>query len=256
MKFTFKSNFSDALSPTLVAIVLALSSSQWVAAQELSAVGGNSTDSHLAGISDRYPSGSIRSVEIADHALTDVEQERSLVEARFADEERACYPKFFVTSCLDAAKEKRRRALAEIQQVEVEANAFKRRARVEERDKALADKAPQAAPIIKPSKEVKESNAVPKKSTPSVDQRSDRSGAPKDRDEGAAIPDRAAQHKAKLEKLNEEEAASARKRAENVAEYERKVRAAEERQREVAARKAEKERKRAAKNSSATPKGN
>jgi colicin import membrane protein len=234
-------------------VVLMLSHSHLVIAEEGAVSRQISSGLISVGIAERYPSGSIQSVDTANRALADVQQQRSHVAAGFAAEERACYPKFFVTRCIDAAKEARRRALAEIQQVEVEANAFKRRARVEERDKALADKAPQAAPIVKPAKEPKKNDAVEKKNQANPVQHSDKSDQPKRTGQASAASDRAAQHNAKLERLKAEEAAEAQKRAENVAAFEKKARKAEERQREVAARKAEKERKRAAKNSSAAP---
>lgn len=81
--------------------------------------------------------GAIHSVAEADLALVEAAENRLRVAAQFAKDERACYEKFFVTSCLDRAKEQRRNMLSTIRSVEIEANAFKRRARVEERDKKL-----------------------------------------------------------------------------------------------------------------------
>jgi len=255
-KAGFIPNMPTFLNTSLMAAVLTLSFAQPAAAQGGAVHEQSFSDSTSAGIVERYPPGSIRSVEHADRALTDVQQERARVEAEYTNEERACYPKFFVTSCVDAAKERRRHALAQIQQVEVEANAFKRRARVEERDKALAEKVPKAAPIIKPPKEAKgpkDGEAAVKENQASGEQSPIRSDGPKPASRGTATPDRAAQHNAKLEKLKEREAADTQKRAENVAAFERKAREAEQRQREVAEKKAEKERKRSAKASTAAP---
>jgi colicin import membrane protein len=205
----------------------------------------------------RYPSGSIRSVQAADQALAEMEQARSHIETNFAEDERACFSKFFVTSCMDVAKEARRQALAQIRQVEVEANAFKRRARAEERDRALAEKAAvKPAPKVRPIKEPKPSSTVQPETARNSARYSGSGKEPVPAPQGKADPDREARHKAKLEALRAEEAADAQKRAEKVAAYERKVREAEERQREIAARKAEKERKRAGNNSSATPVSN
>jgi colicin import membrane protein len=256
-KATFMPNIAGVVNATLVMLILMFSYSHIVAAQDAAVREQPSSGSIMSTIVERYPSGSIQSVTTADQALADVQQQRSQVEARFADAERACYSKFFVTSCIDSAKETRRRALIEIQQVEIEANAFKRRARVEERDKALADRASQAAPIATPAKEPKNNDAAPQKRDANPAQHSTQpskeSGEPKRTVQPAASRDRVAQHNAKLEKLKAKEAANAQKRAENVAAFEKKARDAEERQREVAARKAEKERKRAAKTSPAVP---
>jgi colicin import membrane protein len=256
-KVYFVSNIAGIVSTSLLMAVVVLSYPQTVAAQEDVVRDQSSPGPNTSAIVERYPSGSIQSVKTADQALADVQQQRSSVEAGFADEERACYKKFFVTSCVDAAKEVRRRALVELQQVEIEANAFKRRARVEERDKALADKAPQAAPIVRPVKAPKNNDVAKEKNKTSPAQRSpsdsDKPDGPKRTGQSTSGSDRVAQHNAKLEKLKAEEAAGAQKRAENVAAFEKKARDAEERQREVAAKKAEKERNRAVKTSPTAP---
>lgn len=250
---TFIPRMSASLYVSMAIAVLMFSFSQTVAAQDSPVRKQNSSDSNAAGIVDRYPPGSIGSVEVADQALLEVQRERSRAEEKFADDERRCYPKFFVTSCMDAAKEERRHALAQVRQVEVEANAFKRRARVEERDKALAEKASKPAPIIRPPKEPQESVSSAKKNDAASAENAERSGESGRTGPSAPTTDRAAQHNEKIKKLKEREAADAQKRAENVAAFEKKAREAEERQREVAARKAEKERKRAEKNSQRAP---
>lgn len=247
-KVTFISNMSTTLNAFLAVAALTFWFPHLAVAQDGPVRGQSAADSVSAGMTERYPAGSIRSVEIADQALADVQQGRSRAEEKFAEDERRCFPKFFVTSCMDAAKEELRRALAQIQEVEVEANAFKRRAKVEERDKALAEKISKPAPIIAPPKESKESNAAAEKSEAISAKPADRSDEPKRTGQAAGTMDRAAQHNEKMEQLKEKEAAEAQKRAENVAAFEEKARKAEERQRKVAARKAEKDRKRAEKN--------
>ncbi|HYD81495.1 MAG TPA: hypothetical protein VEC06_16935 [Paucimonas sp.] len=94
-----------------------------------------------AAIAERYPSGSIHSEERADQALKDVEEERRRLDAGYAASERVCYERFFATDCLQKAKDERRDALARIRPIEIEANTFKRRARVEERERAAAERA-------------------------------------------------------------------------------------------------------------------
>lgn len=192
-----------------------------------------------ASVSERYPAGSIKSVETADAALAEVGRERAEIEARFAVEEHACHPKFFATSCVDEARERRRQALSQLRNVELEANAFKRRERVAEREKAAADRlAKEEADRQERVREQREVQGVDSASQ-------ERAEAAKA--QGRASPDREAEHAARLKHLEEKDRADAPKRAENMAEYERKVRAAEERQRKVAQRKAEREAERKAK---------
>ncbi len=93
-----------------------------------------------AAIARRYPTGTIVSVEAADEAIRQIKLERAAIDADHLQQEEACTPTFFTNSCLNKAKERRRAALATLRPVEIEANAFKRRARVEERDREIAAK--------------------------------------------------------------------------------------------------------------------
>lgn len=79
----------------------------------------------------------ISSVAEADRLLKDVEAQRDLVNARYKDEEARCLTRFFVTSCIDDAKERRRVGLRSIRSIEVQANAFKRAYKAEQRDRDL-----------------------------------------------------------------------------------------------------------------------
>lgn len=94
----------------------------------------------VPGMVERYPSGSILSLEAADTALTEMDKERKRVDAQYAQEQKDCYQKFFTTRCLDKAKEEHRAAIAQLRSIEVEANAFKRKARVAERDRVLEER--------------------------------------------------------------------------------------------------------------------
>lgn len=78
------------------------------------------------------------SVEQAARRLADVLAERKRVEAEYAASEQVCYAKFFVTNCLDAAKEKRRSALAYLRVVEDEAQYYQRKATADARDREVA----------------------------------------------------------------------------------------------------------------------
>ena len=192
-----------------------------------------------ASVSKRFPPGSIRSVTEADVALADASAERADIEARYLADEQACHPKFFATSCIEQAKERRRAALAAVRPVEIEANAFKRQARVTERDKALAER------LEKDEKERQErqegDGRLPAAQPGS---KADAPASPPGKVQTTIFDDRVEKHEAKMKQRQAEDAADAAKRAENIAAYERKQQEALERQRKVAERKAEKERKR------------
>ena len=101
---------------------------------------------------DHYPAGSINAVAAARSALTDVDVVRKAVEQRFAEGRAACMNKFFMTRCVDEAKEIRRAALHSIRKVELEANAFLRKDRAAERERTIAERQSRAArPLGTPS---------------------------------------------------------------------------------------------------------
>lgn len=178
---------------------------------------------------DQYPPGSIKSVETAERALADVGREREAVKLRFAEDERACYARFFVASCLEDAKERRRSALERLRNIENEANLYERQTRVQERDKALAEKRAQdTAAEADWQRNSKAATIKPKPIAPLREPDPDQ-------------VDRAARHERRMKELQAEEAANAQKRAENIAAYEKKVEEAREHKKEVEKKKAEKE---------------
>ena len=179
------------------------------------------------GLAARYPSGSIQSSEAADQALREVEQQRAAVEHKYADEEHICYSKFFATSCLDKAKESRRVALGLIRNVEVDANAFIRTARVAQRDHDLAEK------------RARDASNPPKPITDNPAKETSEAIAPHSGNEGER---HVADHEAKVKARAQEEAAKAPERADKAAAFDKKAADAEARQRDVAAKKAEKQR--------------
>lgn len=188
----------------------------------------------------RYPAGSIRSVQDAEAALADVRQEQAEAEARYLAEQQACHPKFFATSCIEQAKERRRQALSAVRPVELEANTFKRKKRLAEREQALAER-------LAKDEHNRSRNAgqgVPEEATALPAPAAARPDEPEPQEQSAPLDDRQAQHDAKRQRREAEEMANAGKRAANIAAYEKKQRDAEARQRKVAERKAEKERKR------------
>lgn len=200
-------------------------------------------------IAARYPAGSIKSVEDADKALADVARERPEVEARYAAEEQACHPKFFATSCIEQAQERRRKATMELRAVEIEANFLKRRSRVEARDKALEEKSVKAdaESAEQARKQAEAVRTMPDAAGQEIQARTTERAARKVKINEDT--DRQARHDAKMARIRADEAAKSKERAEKVADYERKVQAAKARQEEIAKRKAEKEQKRSLKQS-------
>ncbi len=79
-----------------------------------------------------------KTVAEATRRLDEVKAGRAEAEAAFAASEQLCYAKFFVNNCLDTAKEKRRSRLAVLKAVEVEAEFFRRKAAVDQRDREVA----------------------------------------------------------------------------------------------------------------------
>ena len=193
----------------------------------------------------RGSTGSIQSVAGADAALARAAKERAEIDARYTAEEQACLPQFFANSCIEQAKERRRRALSALRPIEIEANAFKRQARVAERDKALADRlAKDDADRQDRVRRESESAAIAQGTTSVSVPDEPTAGNATSAKQEPLLSDRRARHEAKLKQLQADEASDAQQRAANIAAYERKKQAALERQREVAQRKAEKEEKR------------
>jgi hypothetical protein len=95
-------------------------------------------------ILERYPSGSIQTVERANQAIDDVQHERDLLQESFLDKKDDCLQRFFVSSCLNKAKEAKRQAKKQLRTVEVEANAFLRKEKAVERDRGVAERQQQA----------------------------------------------------------------------------------------------------------------
>lgn len=192
---------------------------------------------------ERYPAGSIQSAETADAALEEVSRARSGVEASFAAEEQACYPKFFITSCVEQARERRRLALQPLRKIELEANTFKRRERVSKRDDAAAERQAKAqaeeAERAQIKKESKDLGPMQEQAAGDVQPNVQMTNS-----------ERSAQHEAKLDRLQQEESKNVEKRSANALAYEKKQQAAQERQKKVAERKAKKEAERRTKSAS------
>ncbi len=166
-------------------------------------------------------------VEQADARLAEVAAARARVNQEFAADEQVCNHRFFVTYCLDQAKEKRRLALAGLRAVEVEANRFKRQAAVDKRDAELAER------LKKDAEEDARRAAAPQRP------HTEHAPAGPTAKPGLSLEQRQAEHDAKERRRQAQEAAEAPKRAENVAAYEKKQAESEHRRARVAERMAE-----------------
>lgn len=184
-------------------------------------------------IAERYRPGSIGDVTVADTAIRDIQQQRSLIEAHYLKQERACLPTFFTNHCLDNAKEQRREAKAMLRPVEIEANAFKRRARVDERDHALAKKLEKSP--LEPKAESLENNHDDQTSliAPATANAPTTSSSSGRRHAAAAKPVKARTPRSSTENIAAEQR--------NMAAYDKKLAASLQRQEAVAARKAKAE---------------
>lgn len=220
------------LWPLVLAASVGLLHTPAVSAQPMAELANGAVS---AAVLDRYPAGSINSMEAADAALVEINRARSEIDARFAAEEQACHPKFFTTSCIENAKERRRQESAPLRKIELEAEQYKRQARLNERDEAAAQRREKEDVArqerIRPQRE-NDAGEEPGRAEPESSAREE--PAP-------VLSDRGAEHDARLKRIQEKDAANAERRALNVVKYEKKVREAQERQKKIAQKKAEKE---------------
>ena len=244
-----------------------------LAALSLAVVAWSALAQDSAALAERYPAGSIATPEQAAQALEEVGREQARVRARFEREEQACYGKFFATSCRDKAKEERRLSENRLRAIEVEAQAFQRRYRAEERDRALAARrAEEEAEAPERLERQREREAAAARKAADRERRAEEDRAQEaqaaeraqhdrrdlEKEAGArkakapapraaGVDPRVERHEEKRREAEAREARDAAKRMENIADYERKQKAAAERQRKLEERRARKEAERAAK---------
>jgi len=195
----------------------------------------------------RYPADSIQSEEAAKNALKDVDDARERIEERYVLQQRACYPKFFTTACLDKVTERHRQDLASVRKIEVEANAYLRKAKVVKRDQKLTEKAAEnEADAAQRAQQSQQHGAAVQEHEEQTEEQA--AGKEAQRQKRA---EQAARKQADYAAREQQRAANADKdaeqRAENVEKYNKKVKDAEARQSDVAKKKAQRERERAVK---------
>jgi hypothetical protein len=166
------------------------------------------------------PAPPSRSEADADRKLAWVTIERAKAGTVYAASEQVCYTKFLVNRCLDRARELRRERLATLRAIEVEAEHFKRKAAVEQRDREIAEaeKKFEADNEARMAAEARPPHVPPPEPAPKT---------------GAPVAKREAEHAAKEKQRAANQQAGAAKRAANVEAYEKRKRDAENRQREV-----------------------
>jgi colicin import membrane protein len=167
----------------------------------------------------------------AANALTAASAERAATEARYTAAETICYQRFFVTNCLDAAKEKRRSALAQLRAIEVDAKHFQRQAQADETDRKIA--AAEKAAADEEARLAAEPPPPVKEITPIPPPRANTSA------------NRVAEQAAKQARLAAQDKADAGKRAANVAAFEKNKQEAAQRQADVAAKKVQRAKEKA-----------
>jgi colicin import membrane protein len=158
-----------------------------------------------------------QSVADADRKLALAQQQRAGAEAAFAASEQVCNAKFLVNRCMDGAREKRRTTLAALRVIEVEAERFKRQAKVDERDQALA----------RSEEEYKANEAKLAAEPPAPPHQAAAPRAPK------PVANTQAAQAAKMKKREADDQAGAARRAASVAAYEKRKRESAERQRKI-----------------------
>lgn len=234
-----KRSFSKSISliANAIALLTLTASSAFAQSSAMSAANAGDRQNSLF---YRYPPDSIRSEETADRLLAELASERAIVNSRYEEEQSKCAPKFFINNCMEVAVDQRREAILKLRRLENEANLFKRRQRVIERDLALEESrkkdAAKALSVVPANSE--DSPKSPEKK-PLVQPVSNTLKSSEDTGKGPTK--RQIEHNQREESRKQDDAAKASSRAEKIASYERKVKASEDRQLEIARRKAEKE---------------
>ncbi|NMM36975.1 MAG: hypothetical protein HHJ09_05575 [Glaciimonas sp.] len=206
-------------------------------------------------MSTQYPPGSIATVEAAESAQQQAANENARIELQYDRDEQACNGMFFVSTCRDKAKERRRAALEPVRLVKNEAEMVIRRMRVADRDQALTErrreKALETLQIEQDAQQ--KAQQIAQKQTRNIEK--ERENVQNEQLHAQDIEQRTADHQAQQQHMPATVAAGAQKRADNVAAYDRKIREAQAHQRDIAAKKAEKDRTRKAQSSAVPPAG-
>jgi colicin import membrane protein len=166
------------------------------------------------------------SVAEADAKLADVKTRRAALEAKYIDDERDCYDKFFANMCIDKIKEVRRTELAGLRAIEVEASHFKRADAVDKRDAALVeqDRKFEADAALRAAAPAKTPSTPPKEAVP----------------DALTPAQRQAQYAAKVKQQQAQDAAATAQRATNAEAFAKKQVSSAQHEKDLEAKQADK----------------
>lgn len=172
--------------------------------------------------------------EQAQQVIDRVILERARINQGALREEQGCYEKFLTTACLDRLRDRRRAELGKLRDEEVQARAFQRKYKADQRDAALEEKR------VADERDAREREADVKAREEALERK--RLSSEERQREAAARPAAPAQDP-RVQKFEQDQrerqsraAQDEEQRRRNVEAYERKRKEAEEKQREVARR--------------------
>ncbi|CAG2144920.1 hypothetical protein LMG31506_03101 [Cupriavidus yeoncheonensis] len=166
---------------------------------------------------------------------------RAWTNYRFATAERACYDKFFVTHCIDKAKEIQRGELQVLRQRELEVGEAERAQRAADRDREQALRRAEyeaGQPKRSANEQASRESFEKKQQEQQLRDAQHQADAPKRSANAQSHQQKQADYDARMREAQSKGAEQARQREENVKAYEAKQREAEQRQKDQDERRA------------------
>lgn len=161
---------------------------------------------------------------------------KSWAEYRYAEAERACYDKFFVTHCINKAKDVRRTELHAIRERELALDEAERADRAARRDQDRAIREAQynaERPQREAAEQKNRTDFENKLEQQRLNDAQRQAEAPQRAANAQAFAKKQSDYDAKLKAAQEQGAANAAKRAENAKQFQEKQREAAQRQKEL-----------------------
>ncbi len=171
---------------------------------------------------------------------------RAWAEYRYQQAERACYGAFFVTRCIDKAKDVRRTELHTIRERELTLDEAERTDRAERRDRDRAIRQAQydaERPQREASEQKNRGDFERKQEQQHLNEVQRKAEAPQRAANARAYSTKQSDYDAKLKAAQEQGAANAAKRAESVKQYQQKQQDAQQRQKELEERREQSKRR-------------
>ncbi|KFX27929.1 hypothetical protein HXP36_10105 [Ralstonia solanacearum] len=182
---------------------------------------------------------------------------RAWAEYRYQQAERACYDAFFVTRCIDQAKDVRRTELHAIRERELALDEAERADRAERRDRDRAIRQAQyeaEGPQREASEQKNRGDFERKQEQQRLNEAQRQAEAPQRAANAQAHAKKQSDYDARLKAAQEQGAANAAKRAESAKQYQQKQQDAQQRQKELEERR-EQSKHRNEQNKNASPLG-